>query len=134
VRLLRGIAILGLLMTGLWLSQVGKRPHAGPPPSVGIDVNTIGDEGLVDVVVRVLLADGLSARKTGPDRLEAGPRGGLTMEWCCVGEMLFGRALADIGERAWVHTISAGVVVAPAEIGRGIARIVRGLDVKAVAS
>jgi hypothetical protein len=97
-------------------------------------MNAVRDESMVDVVVRVLLADGLTARKTGPDRLEVGPRSGLSMEWCCVGEMLFGRALEDMAERPWAHSVSAGVVVAPSEIGRGIARIVRSLNVRAVAS
>ena len=82
---------------------------------------------LVDVLVRVLVADALIARRTASDRLEVSTPTGQTMEWCCVGDMAFGRSTADQGEASWLHRINVGGVVAPTEAGREIGRIVRGL-------
>lgn len=86
------------------------------------------DNPLVDVLVRVLVADGLEARRTAPDRLEVTSPKGIEMEWCCVGDLAFGRRLADMGEAAWLHRVDAGPAVAPFEAGRQVGRIVRGIS------
>ncbi|HEY8738990.1 MAG TPA: hypothetical protein VIN56_00165 [Candidatus Dormibacteraeota bacterium] len=107
-------------------------PQGWDPPDVtNIVAFEIPDEEadgqLIDVLVRVLLADGLGARRTGADRFEVAADAESEMEWCSVGEMLFGRALADVGERAWCHTVPGGRDAAPSEVGRRVSRIVRGL-------
>ena len=87
------------------------------------------DQPLAEVLVRILVADGLNAQLTSPDRFEVSTATGKTMEWCCIAGVAFGRKVGDQGEAAWVHRVPAGGVgvVAPAEIGREIGRIVRGM-------
>ena len=85
------------------------------------------DNPLVDVLIRVLVADALMARRTAGDRLEVSTQTGQTMEWCCVGDLAFGRSTADQGEASWLHRINVGGMVAPTAAGVEIGRIVRGL-------
>ena len=92
--------------------EVSPVPAAAPEP-------------LVDVLVRILVADGLSAHRTGVDRFEVSAASGPAMEWCCVSDVLFGRSTAEYGEASWVHRLDAGTATAPFEIGRKLAVIVR---------
>lgn len=83
------------------------------------------DAPLVDVLVQVLIADGLTARRTAQDRLVVTTISGASTEWCCVAGLVFGRSTAGLGEASWVHRLSAGLEVAPFELGREVSRIVR---------
>ena len=81
----------------------------------------------VDIIVRVLVADGLTATRTAPDRLEVSGRSGAAMEWCFIAGVAFGRSTADLGEASWIHRVPTAGTGAPAEIGGSIGRIVRAL-------
>lgn len=88
-------------------------------------VSAVAPEPLVDVLVRILIADGLAAHRTGADRFEVSAASGPAMEWCCVSDVIFGRSVADFGEASWVHRLDAGAATAPFEIGRKLSVIVR---------
>ena len=83
----------------------------------------------VEALVRILLADGLVASRTGPDRLQVswaagGTRSG-TMEWCWLGDLVIGRVLEDGDPTAWTHRHVPDRGNALADTGRAIGRTVR---------
>jgi hypothetical protein len=82
-------------------------------------------ERTVDALVRTLVADGLSARRTGPDRLEARFGPSAAMEWCWLGDLVIGRPVEDRQPAAWTHRVEAGNTVAIWDVGRAISRAVR---------
>lgn len=102
------------------LLQIAPLTAAQPPVEV---------QRSVDALVSVLLADGLNARRTGPDRLEVswsaeGPIRG-SMEWCWLGELVIGRVLDDADPTSWTHRHVPGKGNALADTGRTIGRTVR---------
>ena len=100
------------------LLQIAPLPEAELPIEV---------ERSVDALVRVLLADGLAARRSGLDRLEVSWSGRGAMEWCYLGDLVLGRALDGVDPTAWTHRHVPARNTAIADTGRAIGRSVRTL-------